>query len=322
MELCLKTIIAEHSKNKALTYAIHTGTLGIVKLLMESGADLHLQTYNLLTSRETSLLNYAIACGRFDMACFLMDKGIEPSDASLSFLLIFCSRHSDWYLIATDRRGDRKQELSAGHLNILTLSRQLLSRRPELIYENWDGLPTPIEEAVRGGLLCQVVNLIQYGADLSGMEKLTLSVIQEKERLNYPKLWNYYAILFSILHVSVALHAFPIFDSKNSLLEIASVYLQQRLACPFRLQELCRAKIVQQMKGHAWLSVPHLGLPIALQKYIRYEGLIDHLHQICTCQKQDLGQDQCLCQSVYIKCLDSCDDERIALIKQTLHSFI
>ena len=156
------------------------------------------------------------------MVYYLIEQGIEPHDASLSFLLRLCSRHSNWYLIACDNWGDRAQSLSPRHLNVLTLSRQLLSRRPQLIDENCDGiLPTPIEEAVRGGLLCQVVNLIQYGADLSGMEGMTLAVIQEKQRLRHPKLWNYYAILFIILRVSTALIHGPL--TRYAKLQVAHV---------------------------------------------------------------------------------------------------
>ena len=71
------------------------------------------------------------------------------------------------------------------------------------------------------------------------------------------------------------------------------------------------AKIVRQVKGRAWLSVPHIGLRIALQKYIRYEGLIEDLLQICMCEKQDLDKEQCLCWFMQFKSLFAYDEEHI-----------
>ena len=93
---------------------------------------------------ESSLLNYALKLGRFDMVHYFLDQGIELSDASLSILLNSCSHRSNRFPInstcVTSRQG-----LSDIHLRIQAVSRQLLSLRPQLINEKWDNiLPTPI----------------------------------------------------------------------------------------------------------------------------------------------------------------------------------
>ena len=65
------------------------------------------------------------------------------------------------------------------------------------------------------------------------------------------------------------------------------------------------------MKGRAWLSVPHIGLPTTLQKYIRNEDLIEDLLQNCMCEKQDLDKEQCLCRFMQFKSVFAYDEEHI-----------
>ena len=84
LDFCLKTIKFKSFLNKALLLEMRTGTLYGVKLLADSGANLHLQTTIILISQrnESSLLNYALKLGRFDMVHYFLDQGIELSDAS------------------------------------------------------------------------------------------------------------------------------------------------------------------------------------------------------------------------------------------------
>ena len=301
LDFCLKTIKFKSFLNKARLLEMRTGTLYGVKLLANSGANLHIQTTIVLISQrnESFLLNYALKLGRYDMVHYFLDQGIELSDASLSILLNSCSHRSNRFPInstcVTSRQG-----LSDIHLRIQAVSRQLLSLRPQLINEKCDNiLLTPIQEAITGGLLYQVVHLIQYGASLEGMEEFALSKIMENECVYCPaRKWNCYAIFYVIIHASTVLRALPYTDTKSRHAELALVSLQKRLAGPYKLQEFCRATIVGQMRGRALSGVSELRLPLLLQNYLRYEDLITELPLICVCPKLKPTSDPCICQSV------------------------
>ena len=300
LEFCLHTITNKKFMNRALPSAIRTGICG-VKLLVNFGADLHMQTSLSFFAKgeESSLLNYALKWGCYDMVPYLLDHDIMPGDASLSILISSCTSRSDRFLVNNTWVSNR-QCLSYLHHRVQDISSQLLSLRPQLIDEKWDNVrPAPIQEAIAGGLLCQVLHLIQYGANLEGMEEFALRMIKERERLHCSaRKWNYYIIFYVILNASTLLQRQPYVDTKSSLVKLALVSLQERLAAPYRLQELCRTTIVHYMRGHALPAASELGLPVPLQKYIRYEDIIRELPLLCMCLKLDPTSDPCICQSV------------------------
>ena len=137
---------------------------------------------------QNSFLNYALSCGRFEKLEYLLDQGVEPSDASISILLNDLSFRTDRFPRNNYPLSCEMQMTVQYHLEVQDILELLLSRRPQLIDESWNGAHSvPLQVAIRNSQICLVIKLIQYGANLEGMEELTLEIIFGQLSINsYP----------------------------------------------------------------------------------------------------------------------------------------
>ena len=267
LEFCLNIITDQQSKNKALENSVRQGNLCTVEILVRHGADLNHEV------DERSLLDYALRLGCFEKLQYFVDHGIEPSATSISTLLIFCTGHFMGNIHPLSCQG---QITIQHHLKIQDIMELLLSRKPQLIDDKWD-----IIHIIKKSHVCLVVKLIQYGANLEGMEDLALRVLHEKTKIDNIHACNplqALATLLAIAHASTSLHQLSWVETSSDLMHRALVCLYNRAANPCRLKELCRATIMWMMRGRAWPEVPQLGLPLPLQNYLRYADLITHVN--------------------------------------------
>ena len=287
LEFCLNIITDQPSKNEALEYSMRDGTLCTVEILVHHGADLHHKVnHDYSEFNKSSLLNYALSCGRFEKLVYLLDHGIEPGDASISILLNNLSVRTSRFPRNNYPWSGEVQMTVQYHLEVQNILELLLSRRPQLIDDNWNGVHSvPLQVAIRNSQVCLVVKLIQYGANLEGMEGLTLEILRERTQaynIHASKPLHALATLLAIVRASISLHQLPWIETKSNFMHCGLVCLNDRATNPCRLQELCRATIVGKMHGRAWPAVPHLGLPLPLQRYLRYEDLITDI-SVCLC---------------------------------------
>ena len=235
---------------------------------------------------QNSFLNYALSCGRFEKLEYLLDQGIEPSDASISILLNDLSFRTDHFPRNNYPLSCEMQMTVQYHLEVQDILELLLSRRPQLIDESWNGAHSvPLQVAIRNSQICLVIKLIQYGANLEGMEELTLEILRERTHaynIHASKPLHALAMLLAVARASISLRQLPWIETRSNFMHCGLVCLNDRATNPCRLQQLCRAAIVGKMRGRAWPSVPQLGLPLPLQRYLRYEDLITDI-SVCLC---------------------------------------
>ena len=302
LEFCLNIVTDHESKDKALRSSLCKGTLCAAKILVRHGADLHQQ----VTHVGSKL--YAR-----DMLQFLLDEGIVIGDASIIILLNNVARQNDRLFRNIDPLGRNGQLISHHHLQAHAVIRLLLSHNPHLIDENWNGIqPTPLVSAIDSSQVCLVVMLIQYGANLEGTGDIAFMKLLQRIEAHpahvHPNLkWHALGSLIAVIHASTSLHVLSGINTNTggSLLQKTFVCFKNRMAHPHRLQELCRTTIVRQMHGRALPAIPGLGMPLPLQRYLRYEDLIRDL-TVCICPKSSHQyvscQTQCLCVSLQIDC--------------------
>ena len=139
LKFCLNIITDQQSKNEALGYSMRDGTLCTVEILVHHGADLHHKVNHVNSkSNKSSLLNYALSCGRFEKLVYFLDHGIEPSDASVSIVLNNVSFRTSLFPGDNYPLSGEVQMTVQYHLEVQNILGLLLSRRPQLIDDNWN----------------------------------------------------------------------------------------------------------------------------------------------------------------------------------------
>ena len=216
LEFCLNIITDQQSKKKALENSVRQGNLCTVEILVCHGADLHHEV------DESSLLDYALLCGCFEKLQYFFDHGIEPSETSISTLLIFCTGHFMGNIHPLSCQG---QITVQHHLKIQDIMELLLSRRPQLIDDKWNIIHSaPLQTVIGKSHVCLVVKLIQYGANLEGIEDLALRVLHEKTKIDNIHACNplqALATLLAIAHASTSLHQLPWVETSSGLMHRA-----------------------------------------------------------------------------------------------------